>query len=154
MSEKTYGCLIWKREAGKIKYFLVKPTMSKAGYGIPKGHPNEDESPEETAKRETFEETGLIFRDSIKFLASVIYTNGKIVNCYLTKYIDGEFKCNSFFEKDGKKIPEVTGGKFFSYEEGLKVMQPSQQKLLIEANKFFTKDKERAKAPFPFKRSN
>ena len=76
--EKSCGAVVFTRQEGLIKYVIVQ---SKTGvYGFPKGHVEDGESEEETARREIFEETRLKV-DFIKgFRAEDTYTfeiNGK-----------------------------------------------------------------------------
>ena len=58
--EKSCGAVVFTSVNNQIKYLLVR---SLAGiYGFPKGHVEKDETEEETALREVFEETGLTVR--------------------------------------------------------------------------------------------
>lgn len=58
MKEIAYGIVPLTKKGGVWQVFLVK-MHSGDHWGFPKGHPNEGESPKETALRELFEETGL-----------------------------------------------------------------------------------------------
>lgn len=56
--ECSYGIIPITWRDGAFQVFLVQ---HRAGHwGFPKGHPSEGETPLETAKRELYEETGLI----------------------------------------------------------------------------------------------
>jgi 8-oxo-dGTP pyrophosphatase MutT (NUDIX family) len=87
--EKSCGAIIYKKENNKLKVLLIK---QKAGHwSFPKGHVENEETEEETAYREIFEETGLkvnidsnfryvmtyspkdnVVKDVVLFLATVI----------------------------------------------------------------------------------
>lgn len=57
MKETSYGIIPLRKIDGKFEAFLV---LHQTGFwGFPKGHPNQDEDPKETASRELKEETGL-----------------------------------------------------------------------------------------------
>ena len=58
MREKSCGTIPYTVRDGVIYYMLVM-TKSRDFYGFPKGHVEEGESEEETALRETYEETAL-----------------------------------------------------------------------------------------------
>ncbi len=59
--EKTIGAVIFRREVDRTFFLLVY-----SGYwGLPKGHPEEDENEKQTLKREVQEETGI---DDLKIL--------------------------------------------------------------------------------------
>lgn len=60
--EKSAGAIIFRREGNNIYYLLLHyKTESKRGghWGFAKGHVEEGETEEETAKREIVEETGI-----------------------------------------------------------------------------------------------
>jgi 8-oxo-dGTP pyrophosphatase MutT (NUDIX family) len=55
------GTLTWKfSSSGGFDILLVKQFKDSEAWSLPKGHINESESPEECARRETFEETGVL----------------------------------------------------------------------------------------------
>lgn len=70
--EKSCGAIVYRLENGKRKYLLLR---SDDGYcGFPKGHVEKDETEEQTARRETEEETGIVdlefeplFREMISY---------------------------------------------------------------------------------------
>lgn len=54
------GCLIHRTTIeNKLEILLVKPFSKKDMWGVPKGHINPGETPEECAIREVLEETGI-----------------------------------------------------------------------------------------------
>ncbi len=73
--EKSCGAVIWRDDMGKREYLLIlnKKGAAAGHWGFPKGHIEEGESEEETAKREIFEETGLIaesFTEGFRVISS------------------------------------------------------------------------------------
>lgn len=141
MKKRSAGCLIFKvGEDGKPLFFLAKPTASGAKHGIPKGMLEEGEAAILAALRETEEETSLKFKP-ITYIGEVKYKSGKVVECFLAKYIGGEFKCTSYFDhKYLGSIPEVEDGRFFTYEEAMKSIMDAQKPFLKNAMELLRRD--------------
>lgn len=57
IKEKSAGAVIFRREAGKIKYLLLH--YESGHWDFPRGHIERGETEEETARREIREETGI-----------------------------------------------------------------------------------------------
>ena len=60
--EKSVGAVIFRREDGNIKFLLLNYGKTKSGkyhWGFAKGHMEENETEEETMRREVLEETGI-----------------------------------------------------------------------------------------------
>jgi predicted NUDIX family NTP pyrophosphohydrolase len=60
--KQSAGTLLYRRGAGGLEVLLVHPSGNynrKAPWGIPKGEVEENATLEETARRETLEETGV-----------------------------------------------------------------------------------------------
>lgn len=57
MNETTFGIIPIQKKDGKNLFLLIK--SRQGNWGFPKGHPNQNESPIVTARRELEEETGL-----------------------------------------------------------------------------------------------
>jgi 8-oxo-dGTP pyrophosphatase MutT (NUDIX family) len=92
MSELTYGVIAFRRRAGVLEFLLIK--KSRGGWwALPKGHPEEGETPQAAAIRETFEETGLQVRIVSKFRKSISFPlpnkRRKIVTFFLGKKVSG-----------------------------------------------------------------
>lgn len=66
--EKSCGAVIYRQANGLREYLLVqnKKPGAKGHWGFPKGHTEEGETEEETARREILEETGLSVDDFVK----------------------------------------------------------------------------------------
>ena len=58
IEEQSCGSVVYKVIEGQYQFLLIKQKNSKH-YGFPKGHVEADETKEETAKREVYEETGI-----------------------------------------------------------------------------------------------
>ena len=56
--EYSCGAVVYRVINGEYRFLLIKNKRS-AHWGFPKGHVENDETPEETARREVLEETGL-----------------------------------------------------------------------------------------------
>src|SRR5262249_43511935 len=61
--KQSSGTLLYRRTERGLEVLLVHPSGNynrKAPWGIPKGEPNDGEMPEQAARRETLEETGVV----------------------------------------------------------------------------------------------
>lgn len=79
---------------------------------IPKGGNEKNESYLETAIRELYEETGLILSGNLLEDCGLFdYNSEKKLYIFKTKinYKLSKLKCESFFELDGKMVPEMIG---------------------------------------------
>jgi predicted NUDIX family NTP pyrophosphohydrolase len=77
--KQSSGTLLYRRTERGLEVLLVHPSGNynrKAPWGIPKGEPNEGETPEQAARRETLEETGVVASDLID-LGHVDYTRSR-----------------------------------------------------------------------------
>jgi 8-oxo-dGTP pyrophosphatase MutT (NUDIX family) len=134
--EKSCGSVTFIKDEGKIKYLVIK---NKKGlhWDFPKGHVEGSESEEETAMRETLEETGLNitivpgFRDVLKY--SPKSNVEKTVVFFIAETKSKDIK----IEDD-----ELVGAKFLEYAEALvQLTYSSASKLLERANNFIKENK-------------
>lgn len=56
--EKSCGAVVYTRRNGQTLFAIVQEQSGR--YGFPKGHVEDDETEADTARREVFEETGLL----------------------------------------------------------------------------------------------
>jgi len=80
--DTSYGVVPFTQEAGEWKVFLIHQYGSAGDifWTFPKGHPEADESAEEAAKRELYEETGIKLAE--------IKTESPLVQAYQFKHGD------------------------------------------------------------------
>jgi predicted NUDIX family NTP pyrophosphohydrolase len=83
--KESAGTLLYRGAADSLEVLLVHPSGAynrKAPWSIPKGLPGDEASLEETARRETLEETG-VAAGSLTPLGSMIYQKSrKRVHCF------------------------------------------------------------------------
>ena len=81
------------------------------GYDFPKGLVEEGESDKDAAIRELWEETDITLKHPERLIDCGVHPHNKEkdihIFLYQTDYFPSPLKCNSFFELNGKKIPEV-----------------------------------------------
>ena len=79
--KKSCGTLLYKGIGENLRVLVVHPS-GNSRWSIPKGEPEAGETQEETARRETWEETGL-FAEDLELLGEIIYaTRKKKVICF------------------------------------------------------------------------
>jgi tRNA nucleotidyltransferase (CCA-adding enzyme) len=71
--ERSCGAVIYRNINGQIRYLLIKNNRS-SNWGFPKGHMEDGETAEETAKREVLEETGIHIDIIPDFVSKSEYT--------------------------------------------------------------------------------
>jgi len=78
--KESAGTLLYRRGmGGTIEVLLVHPSGNynrKAPWGIPKGLVDAGENPEQTARRETLEETGVV-AGALVDLSSIVYQKSR-----------------------------------------------------------------------------
>ncbi|MBU0457041.1 MAG: NUDIX domain-containing protein [Nanoarchaeota archaeon] len=134
--ERSAGMVLFRERNGKREYLLLHYNYKSEYWGLAKGLIEKDESEEDTALRETKEETGLEkiefvngFKNKIGYFLKreekVIY---KEVIWFLGKVSD---------ENDGKVSEEHDKLGWFSYEETLKMMKfKKDRSMVVKAEKF------------------
>jgi len=146
--EKSAGAVIFHRQPnGKIEYLLLE--HRKGFFAFPKGLVEENETPEETAKREVKEETGIEdfvstpgFKETEKFFFKVKY-DYQLERGW--KKGESVFKIVTFFLVEAKnqkvKISEEhIGYKWLLYKEALEQLTfKNAKEILRKANEFLMK---------------
>ncbi len=78
--KESAGTLLYRRASnGSIEVLLIHPSGNynrKAPWGIPKGLVDPGENPEQTARRETLEETGVVAGELVD-LSSIVYQKSR-----------------------------------------------------------------------------
>jgi len=118
------GTLLYRRRARRLEVLLVLPSgpAARFGWSIPKGLPNDGESLEDAARRETEEETGMK-AGVLEALGHVDYVKSrKRVECFLGEApADAEPRAASW---------EVAKACFVAIDEASEKLHPDQRALL------------------------
>jgi predicted NUDIX family NTP pyrophosphohydrolase len=120
------GTLLWRVVDGAVEVLLVHPAGNynrRAPWGIPKGAPDPNEELEATARRETWEETGLTIIGPLADLGYVDYTRSKKrVYAFAGRAPDGaQPRCASW---------EVDKAEFIEITRARRIIHPDQAALL------------------------
>src|SRR4051812_175935 len=120
------GTVLYRFVEGSIEVLLVHPSGNynrRAPWGIPKGAPDPGESLEDTARRETREETGLVVDGPLVDLGFVDYTRSKKrVHAFAAQAPDGAVPRCASWEVDKTEFIEITRAR--------RVIHPDQAALL------------------------
>ncbi len=120
------GTLLYRYVGEAIEVLLVHPAGNynrRAPWGIPKGAPDPDETMEDTARRETREETGLDYTEPLADLGYVDYTRSKKrVHGFAGKAPEGASPRCASCEVDKAEFIEITRAR--------RIIHPDQAALL------------------------
>ena len=120
------GTVLYRYVGDAIEVLLVHPAGNynrRAPWGIPKGAPDPDETMEDTARRETREETGLDYTEPLADLGYVDYTRSKKrVHGFAGKAPDGASPRCASWEVDKAEFIEITRAR--------RIIHPDQAALL------------------------
>lgn len=122
---ESAGALLYRRGQGDLEVLLVHPSGNynrRAPWGIPKGLPDEGEELEAAARREVFEETGVICGE-LTPLGSIDYRKSrKRVHCFAGEApADAQPRCASW---------EVDCAEYLPMDEARRRIHPDQQAFL------------------------
>ena len=124
-TKNTAGTLLYRKKDDKLEVLLVHPAGNynrKAPWSIPKGQPEKLETFEDTARRETIEETG-VTPAALKPLGYIDYTKSrKRVHCFYGQAPQGAQPKNVSWEVD--KV------EFMPLEKAMKAIHHDQLQLL------------------------
>lgn len=151
---QSAGLLMYRRKGNDIEVFLCRPfsleRQKNNFWGIPKGKIDQGENPEDAAKREFFEETGLIPPNVPRYyLGKIKYPSGKKEVSVWTFEFDPPkefmFKSNYTKTKDsaGKTVivPEIDEWTWFNIKDAQKNIMISQREIISRFLRFMGKNK-------------
>lgn len=135
-SKLSSGTLLYRYVDGTLEVLLVHPAGNynrRAPWGIPKGAPDPDEQLEQTARRETFEETGLAVESALVALGHVDYTRSKKrVYAFAAPAPDGAAPRCASWEVDKAEFIEITRAR--------RIIHPDQAALLDRLQRYLHPD--------------
>ena len=141
MPKQSAGLLAYRIRSNSVEVFLVHPggpfwAKKDAGvWSIPKGEFDESEEPQEAARREFFEETGVQVTGEFFFLGSLRQPGGKLVHAWAIQVdIDPTLINSNTFSmewppKSGqhKEFPEADRAGWFTRDEAMQKILRGQQ---------------------------
>jgi len=136
--EKSAGAVVFRTQNNKIFYLLLHYTEKH--WDFPKGHIEKGETPEQTAKREIKEETGI---DDIKFIEGF----KTWIKYFFKKDNQNIMKIVTFFlaetkQEDVKLSFEHIGYKWLPYEKAFERLTfKNAKEVLKKANDFLAQRK-------------
>lgn len=145
--KKSAGILLYRLQNGTLQVLLVHPggpfwkNKDAGAWSIPKGEPDEDEDPLDTALRELQEETGIpVKKSTCTPLTPVKQKAGKLILAWAMKgNLDPDQINSNTFDiewppKSGKtqSFPEIDRAGWFTVEEAREKINPAQAALLDE----------------------
>ena len=126
------GTLLYRIVDGTVEVLLVHPAGNynrRAPWGIPKGAPDPDEPLEQTARRETLEETGLSVAGPLVDLGHVDYTRSKKrVHAFAAPAPEGAVPRCASWEVDKAEFIEITRAR--------RIIHPDQAVLLDRLQRY------------------
>ncbi|MEI6479912.1 MAG: NUDIX domain-containing protein [bacterium] len=129
--DASFGIIpIYKTENGDLKFLLVQSVKTEE-WTFPKGHAEGEEKPEETARREVLEETGISdieIVEGVKYLDTYEFErSGKITEKTVTLFVG--------FVKDIKvsvKEKEILDYEWATYEEALETISFEEPREILK----------------------
>lgn len=133
--DKSFGAVALRRPKGEWEVLIVQPHWGF--WGLPKGHPDPGETPQQTLERELFEETNLRV---VRYLSARIFTEqyqfqhhkqriDKTVYYYLVE-AEGVVALQENELKSYVWIPLVRSEERVTYPETKKVLLAAQAELI------------------------
>lgn len=128
--ETSCGAVVFTRRGDEILYVIIRSI--EGIYGFPKGHMEGDETPEETAMREIFEEVGLRprllpgFRTEEEHALPRKPGVMKRVIYFVAEYADQEIVYQPEELVGAQLLPYEQARALFSYENTKKILDEAQ----------------------------
>lgn len=130
MAKESSGTLLHRRTDGRLEVLLVHPSGNYnrgKPWSIPKGIPDPGEELEAAARRETFEETGVVAGDLVSLESIVYQKSGKQIHCFAGPApADASPTCASW---------EVDRSEFVGIEQARELLHPDQVPFLERLEK-------------------
>ena len=126
--EKSCGAVVFTRTDGEIRYVLIQ--QHSGVFGFPKGHVEGNETEEQTALREVFEEVHLTprligsFRETEEYILTGEEDIFKTVVYFLAEYSGQEIIVQP---------EELIGAPVVSYEEAMELLEFDRKKRILKA---------------------
>lgn len=124
--ESSCGAVVFRRIAGEVRYLLIKNKRS-ANWGFPKGHIENGETKEDTAKREVLEETGIRINIIPGFISTSEYTiQGKVeksVSIFVASTTDTQTKIQQ---------EEIEDYIWLNYSKAIKTLKFENDRSILE----------------------
>jgi predicted NUDIX family NTP pyrophosphohydrolase len=146
MAKESAGLLLYRRRGGAIEVFLVHPggpfwaKKDSGAWSIPKGEIDEGENPEEAARREVREETGIAVEGALMPLTPLRQKSRKLVRAWAVEADcdAGAIRSNNFSmvwpPRSGKvqEFPEIDRAAWFDIATAREKINPGQARFLDE----------------------
>jgi predicted NUDIX family NTP pyrophosphohydrolase len=144
MPKRSAGILLYKRVAGELQVLLAHPggpfwqRLDRGAWTIPKGEMDDDEKPEDAARREFHEELGVEALGTLQLLGEIVQKGGKHVVAFA---LEGDFdttrlRSNTFEiewpPRSGhlQSFPEIDQAQWMTLALAREKILPSQISLL------------------------
>jgi 8-oxo-dGTP pyrophosphatase MutT (NUDIX family) len=144
--EVSAGGVVYRRQGGGVEIALIHV---RGRWGLPKGHVEAGESPDQAALREVREETGLEGRVARK-LGEIHYSYRekraaqhqevkvyKRVHFYLVRYLRGDVRDHDY---------EVDEARWFPIDEALRSLRFATERKMVNRAKALLADREKKQA--------
>jgi len=129
LKKDAAGTLLYRKRKDQLEVLLVHPAGNynrKAAWSIPKGQPERLESFEETARRETMEETGVI-PAALKPLGYIDYSKTrKRVHCFYGLAPANAAPNNASWEVDQAKFMPLERARKAIHQDQIKLLERLQ----------------------------
>ncbi len=134
--ERSCGAVVYRKINDEVRYLLIKNKRS-AHWGFPKGHMEKNETPEETAKREVLEETGIHIEIIPDFsLKSEYVIQGKVEKS-VTIFMARTDDVQTIIQKE-----EIDDYIWLNYEKAIELLKfENDRSILKNGNKYLIENK-------------